>query len=393
MSTVTALSSRIDPIARARALGPAIAAVADEIESTQEIPEPVLTQLHESRLLRMLLPRSVGGDQIEPWTYLGAVEEIARHDGSVAWNISVANGSTLIAPFISLEAASTVYSNPRSVISWGPVNQHRAIAVPGGYRISGEWHFSSGRRQANWIGVHCQVVEPDGTLRQNRFGRPTVRTLIMPKDRSTSIHDWKTLGLRGTASEGYSVKDVFVPEAYSGTRDDPNLRRDRGKLYAFTMQGLYAVGAAGVALGIAGAMFDAFVELASAKTPRGLARMADDPVVQADIARRQARLGSARSWLTDILKQVWDGADDIEPIDPSNRALIRLGCSQAIESAIEVGDWVFRAAGTSAIFVGSPFERRFRDLHTVSQQVQSRDAHFESVGKIMFHGDPVGTFM
>ena len=84
MSTVTALSPRIDPVARARALGPAIAAVADTIEHTQEIPEPVLTELHESRLLRMLLPRSVGGDQIEPWTYLYAVEEIATHDGSVS---------------------------------------------------------------------------------------------------------------------------------------------------------------------------------------------------------------------------------------------------------------------------------------------------------------------
>ena len=66
MSTVATLpvASKPDPVARARALGPALTAAADAIERTQEIPEPLLTQLHEARLFRMLLPRSVGGDQV-----------------------------------------------------------------------------------------------------------------------------------------------------------------------------------------------------------------------------------------------------------------------------------------------------------------------------------------
>src|SRR6185437_13261310 len=259
MTDVAVLPGKADPLAQARKIGPAIANVADEIEATQEIPEPVLTALHESRLFRMLLPRSAG------------------------WNVFVSNSSALIAPFIPLEAARTIYGDPRGLISWGPPNQHRAIAAPGGYRVTGEWHFSSGRRQANWIGVHCQVIEPDGSLRLNRFGRPTVRTLLMPKSETTAIHDWRTLGMRGTASEGYSVRDVFVPEGFSGTREDPTLRRDRGPLYAFTMQGLYAVGVAGVALGIARAMLEAFVELAAEKAPRNQGRLADNPAVQSDV--------------------------------------------------------------------------------------------------------------
>src|SRR6185295_16712791 len=103
MSTVTPLPSRPDPVVRARELGPAIEAAANEIERSMEIPEPLISRLHESRLFRMLLPRSVGGDQLEPWIYLAAVEEIARHDGSVGWNLFVANSSALIAPFISEE--------------------------------------------------------------------------------------------------------------------------------------------------------------------------------------------------------------------------------------------------------------------------------------------------
>jgi alkylation response protein AidB-like acyl-CoA dehydrogenase len=393
MNDVGVSTRKPDPVARAREIGPAIAAVADEIERTQDIPEPVLTALHDSRLYRMLLPRSVGGEQVEPWVYFAAIAEISRFDGSVGWNMFVANSSALIAPFILLEAAQTIYSNPRGLISWGPPNHHKAVAAPGGYRITGEWHFSSGYRQANWIGAHGHVVEPDGSLRLNRFGRPTVRTLLMPKDKTVPIHDWNTLGMRGTASEGYAVKDVFVPEAFTGTREDPTLRRDRGPLYAFTTQGLYAVGVSAVALGLARAMLDAFVELALEKAPRNLGRLADSPVVQSELARREADLGAARAWLVEILKDIWERADDIEPIAATDRAKLRLGCTQAIHVAEKTADWVYKAAGTSAIFIGTPFERRFRDIHTLSQQIQSREAHFETVGRVMLLGDPDGTFL
>ena len=382
-----------DPVARARGLGPAIAAAADEIERSQTIPEPLLSEMHRARICRMLLPVSVGGDQVEPWVYLRAVEEISRHDASVGWNVFVANSAALIAPFIPLDSAHTIFDDPRALIAWGPPNQHKAVAVPGGYRVSGEWHFASGSRQSTWMGAHCAVVEADGSLRLNRVGRPTVRTLLFPRDRAEPIHDWNTLGMRGTASEGYSVTDLFVPEGFTGTREDPALRRDRGPLYAFTMQGLYAVGVAGVAFGIARAMLDSFTSLAKDKVPRGHVRLSDSPVVQADLARREANLGAARAYLTEILKDIWESADDIEPIGTNERMRVRLGCAHGINTAIEIADYVYKAAGVSAIFLGTPFERRFRDMHTLSQQIQSRDAHFEAVGRVMFHGDPDGSFL
>jgi alkylation response protein AidB-like acyl-CoA dehydrogenase len=382
-----------DPVARARDLGPAIAAAADEIERSQAIPEPLLTHIHAARLARILLPRSVGGDQLDPWTYLQAIEEISRHDASVGWNLFVANSAALIAPFIPLETARTIFADPRAWVAWGPPNQHRAQAVPGGYRVSGSWHFASGSRQATWMGAHCPVTEPDGSLRLNRSGRPTTRTLLFRKQHAEPIRDWNTIGMRGTASEGYRLTDLFVPEAFSGTREDPALRRDTGPLYAFTMQGLYAVGVSAVAFGIARAMLDAFIALAAEKAPRGLQRLADSPVVQADVARREAQLGAARAWLIEILKDVWASADDTAPIDLSARARVRLGCAHAITAAVEVADYVYKAAGTSAIFPGTPFERRFRDIHTLSQQIQSREAHFEAVGRVMFNGDPDAVFL
>jgi len=124
-----------------------------------------------------------------------------------------------------------------------------------------------------------------------------------------------------------------------------------------------------------------------------LVRLADSPVVQADVAHREACLGSARAYMVQVLKDIWDNADDVEPIGTDARVALRLACAHAIHTAIEAADYVYKAAGTSAIFRGTPFERRFRDMHTLSQQIQSRGAHFEAVGRVMFNGDPDGTFL
>src|SRR5450755_259062 len=259
-----------DPVARARELGAEIAAAADEIERTRRIPEAVLERLHASRLFRMLLPRSAGGDETEPAVYVAAIEELARHDASIAWNTFAINSSSLIAAYLEPAASHAIFADPRSTVAWGPPNASRARAVEGGYRLTGRWDFGSGCRQARWMGAHCHVLEADGTLRLNRFGHPTVRTLLFPAAEATLLDNWQTIGLRGTASESYSVNDLFVPEAFSSTREDPTLRRERGPLYAFTMQGVYATGCAAVGIGIARAMLSEFIALASRKAPRNL---------------------------------------------------------------------------------------------------------------------------
>lgn len=380
--------TRSDPVATARDLGTAILAAADELERTRRIPAPLLEQLHASRLLRMLLPRSLDGDQTDPMTYLAAIEQLSRHDGSIGWNVFVANSSALIAPFLEPDVAHIIFDDPDSVVAWGPPNACKATAVDGGYRVSGSWDFASGCRQATWMGAHCQVVERDGNVRRDARGQSIIRTLLFPVRDATLLDVWNPIGLRGTASDSYRVDDVFVAERFSSTRNEPEARRERGPLYAFTMQGLYAVGVAGVALGLARAMLDEFVELARRKAPRYLARLADNAVIQADVARTEASLGAARAYLIDTLATIYAQADDVGVISIPDRARVRLACTHAIHAALEVADYTYKGAGVDAIFPGSPFERRFRDIHTVSQQIQSRGAHYEAVGRILLGAIP-----
>ncbi|MBT3533711.1 MAG: acyl-CoA dehydrogenase, partial [Rhodospirillaceae bacterium] len=175
---------------------------------------------------------------------------------------------------------------------------------------------------------------------------------------------------------------------YSGTRDDPSLRRRSGPLYAFPQQTLYTVGVASVALGIGRAMLSAFVDLAAEKTPRGLARLADTATVQAGIAKGEATLGASRAYLLEALAEVYAGAGETEPIDIPDRARVRLAATHAIHGASDVTDWVYKAAGVSAIFPGTPFERRFRDMHTLTQQIQARESHYETAGQVLLGMPP-----
>ncbi len=392
MDDVVNRSPLINPLARVRELAPAIVAAADTIERTRRIPEKLLTELHEARLFRMLLPLSVGGDELDPVIYVRAVEAAASHDGSIGWCLSIANSIGLIAPYLDLEIARAIFGGPRATCAWGPPNEGTAKAVPGGYRVTGQWSFASGCRHSSWMGAHGNVVEADGSLRLNRFGRPTIRTWLFPTEQATLIDTWDTIGLRGTASDSYRVDDLFVSEEFSSTREDPEARQEPGRLYAFPQQTMYSVGISSVALGLARGMLDAFIELACRKTPRGMVRLADSGVVQAEIAKCEARLGAARAYLYDTIGEIYETADAVAPIDIPARGRVRLAGTHAIAMAVSVADYTYKAAGVDAIFPGSPFMRRFRDIHTVSQQIQSRDVHFETCGQILL-GNPPAVFL
>jgi len=359
------IQPRSDPVARARELGAQIAAAADEIERTQRIPEALLNRLHDSRLFRMLLPRSAGGDETAPAVYAAAIEELARHDASIAWNVFVANSSSLIAAYLEPAVNQAIFADPRSIVAWGPPNASRARAVDVGYRLTGKWDFASGCRQARWMGAHCHVLEADGALRLNHFGRPMVRTLLFPASDATLLDTWRTSGCAAPRRTPIASTMCSSPR-----RSAPRarIRRCAASVARSTLLpcSVSTTGVAAVAFGIARAMLSEFLTLASRKAPRGLARLADNAVVQADVARAEARLGSARAYFIETLTTIYARADDVAPIEITDRARVRLACTNAIQGAVEVADFAYKGAGVDAIFPGGPFERRFRDMHTLS---------------------------
>jgi len=167
--------------------------------------------------------------------------------------------------------------------------------------------------------------------------------------------------------------------------------RQPGLLYAFSSSNIYASGFAGVALGIARSALDAFVELARDKIPRGAKRtLRDNNVIQAQVSQSEARLSGARAFLLSSLDEIWQDVGGSGRLTTDHNTTIRLASTWAIHQAREVVDTAYHAAGATAIFDSNPFERRFRDIHTVIQQYQGRQAHFETVGQTLLGLEPEG---
>jgi alkylation response protein AidB-like acyl-CoA dehydrogenase len=380
---------------RVQALLPEIAAYADETERERRIAAPLVAAMLEAGLFRMLLPRPFNGFETDPLTFITAIEEIAKADASTAWSLCQTAVCAMIAAYLPPETAMEVFGrDPKAVLAWGPGPTGRGVVAPGGYRVAGNFAFASGGRHATWLGAHVPVYEADGSPRRTSAGAPVVRTVLFPASLAPMTDIWHVVGLRGTGSDAYAVNDLFVPETHAAGRDDPADRRYPGPLYTLPSSSVYACGFASLALGVARALLDAFVALAMEKTPRGYKHtLRNSAVTQTEIAEAEARLRAARLYLRGTLGEVWQSVERTNALSTDQRMAMRLAASQTLKEAIGVGDFAYHAAGATAIFESHPFERRFRDLHAVAQQVQARRSHFETVGKYLLDVEYDMTFL
>lgn len=384
-------------ISRAEALRPIVEAASDDIEEQRRLSPDLLDKLHGAGLFRLLLPRSCKGDETDPVTFFHVIETIARGDASTAWCLSQAGGCAMTAAYLEPTAAHEIFGkDPHAVLAWGP-GPARAVVCEGGYRITGKWAFASGGRHATWIGCHAPVFNPDGSQLLTRTGRLVERTLLVRASDVKWTDIWHVVGLRGTASDQFEIADHFVPAAYSFARDFAHPafeRRESGPLYRVSAMACYEVGFAGVALGIARGALDNFVETAKTKVPRGArSPIRDSAVVQTNLAQAEVAVRSARAFLMQEMAAIWTEICAGGELTVAHRITLRMASTNAIHRAREAVDFAYNAAGATAIFENHPLERRFRDIHTVTQQLQGRLSHFETVGAWMMDVDTDLTFI
>jgi indole-3-acetate monooxygenase len=369
-------------VERARTLAPLIAGEADEIERTRSLTEPVVSALIDNGLYRVLLPQSVGGFEAAPEIFMQVLEEVAKADASTAWCLGQCSVCAMIAAYLDADAAQEIFNTPPGILAWGAIANEVQV-VPGGYRANGRWDFASGSHQASWLGAHVRIVEADGKPRLKPNGAPEVRTILFPVT-SATMHDvWDVIGLNGTGTDSYSVENLFIPEKFAALRDEPTALREPGPLYKLTTYTVFGLGFAAVSLGVARATLDAAIDLARGKESPGLKAMRENSATQGQIGRTEGNLRAARAYLYATVTEVWRELTRTGEATDEHRIALRLAATWTIHQAASVVDTAYRMAGATAVFRANKFERRFRDMHAISQQVQARDTHYEDVGKAM----------
>jgi alkylation response protein AidB-like acyl-CoA dehydrogenase len=380
----------------ARALGPAIEDAAERIERDRLLPRDLVDALFDAGLFTMLLPASLGGAELDLPTFARAVEELARADGSVAWCIGQANGLAAYMAYLDPAVAHDVFRQQRTILANGPGEGNRpgrADEVDGGYQVTGKWLFASGIGHATWLLAVCHLFDRTGTRVEDAGGKAAQRLMLIPKS-SATLHDvWHVSGLRGTGSQGFSVTDLFVPSNRM-IWFAPERRTERGPLYLFSNNGIFGPAFGSVSLGLAHTSLTDIVDFAAGKVPRGMERsIRENTTVQAAVATAQARLGAARTYLHQTLSEVWSSVAREALLTVDQQVAVRLAATHATHEAAAVVDTAYSLAGSNAIFEDRPFERRFRDVHAVTQQLQARKAHYEHVGRYLLGLEPETAFL
>jgi indole-3-acetate monooxygenase len=373
-------------IAAARNLTPQIDTLRSEIERERRLPSSLVETMRSAHLFGLWLPRKFGGRELHPVDFVRTIEALSCADGSVGWCVTLANVYGLLAGSLSEAAADEIFGNHEIVA--GTINPTgTAVAVDGGYRVTGRWAYGSGIDHSSWVLGNC-IIHDGSTPRRTSSGAPDMRFIFFPRSDVEIIDTWHVGGMRGTGSHDFRVDDLFVPK----DRSIPafvSLGTQPGTLFRMPLLSLFVVALAAVTLGIARAALDALYELAGAKTPMGSAMLLrEKPVAQFSAARAESLVQAARAFVIDAVGKQWDDVAAGEQPSLQKRASVRLACTYAGEACVKAVDLVYHTAGGSALYDSNRFERCLRDVHAATQHIGLTTNNYELAGRVLFGIDP-----
>ena len=364
----------------ARDLAPRIDALAAEIEAQRRLPEALLEELFAQDIFRALVPRALGGQERELPEFMAAVEQLARADASTAWCVNQAGVFATMSAWFEPEGAAEIWADEHCAIGNGPPPLGTATVIDGGFEVTGRWSFSSGCDHATWLSGIARVHNAEA------------RMFFFPRA-EVNFHDtWDVRGLRGTGSHDFSVDARFVPMRRSvkvPTGAVPTAAGQRpGPLFVVPTVLLFACGFAAVAVGVARGALDDALALARAKTARfSRTALKADPHVLEQVGRAETVLRGARHYLFGTVAEVWVEVLRSGSIGLQQRILLRMAATHCIRESARVVDIAYNVAGTDAIHEAQSLQRRFQDMHVITQHVQARTAFYAGLGGYFLNGD------
>jgi indole-3-acetate monooxygenase len=331
------------------ALATSIRAAADEIETERRLPETLVRKLEEAGIFSMAMPRSWGGPELDPLTQFRVIEALGMTDGSVAWCAMINVDGGYFTAFLEQEVVRAMYPDIRvgTAITATPLSQ--AVAVKGGYRVSGTPAFVSGSHHCECVFVGCKVTK-DGVSQVNDMGVPITRQCLVRVSQCEILDTWHTTGLRGTGSNDLRLSDVFVPAEHTFSFQDPNLVKRKGPLYAFP-----------------------FMFFAKAYA----------------VGRAETLLASARAYQFETMGSLWQTFVEGGEPTPVQIARFTTTANHVMGVCVDVVQLVCKAAGGTAIYQKGPFDRCLRDVLTINQHAIASLRTYEMAGRLLLGLEPL----
>lgn len=348
------MDTLLDPTARASALLPALKERAARAEQLRRIPSDSVRDLLASGLIRIGIPDRFGGCGFDIDATFAVSMELGRGCGSTAWCYSTWSAHNWFLGYFPERCQEEHFAAGTDVLVASALNpaNGRAEPVPGGYRVSGRWTFSSGCDAADWVIVGC------GARAEDR------RWLLLPRAGYDIVDTWFAVGLRGTGSKDVVARDVFVP----GYRTvDPNRTGDDDRTgwdlherasYRVPLKMLTDWALAAPIIGMAQGVVDEFLAQA-----RGGDRGAAPVARQLRLAEAAAEVDTARTLHRAEVRAILDSSGESRWFTPLERARSTRNASFCAKLCLRAANRLYEAGGARAIMETGPVQRLHRDVN------------------------------
>jgi 3-hydroxy-9,10-secoandrosta-1,3,5(10)-triene-9,17-dione monooxygenase len=353
-----------DACARARQLIPTLSGRAIRTEQERRIPAETIADLHESGLLRILQPQSVGGAELPFECLVRVTAMLARACGSTAWVYANLAHHHFMLALWAPEAQEEIWGAHADALIGSALMfpPGRATPVPGGYKLSGRWKFASGIDACAWTMVGG-IASADGEL-------PDYRVFLLPAADYRVIDTWYAAGLRGSGSNDIEVADTFVPEhrtlpvRLTKGCAAPGAARNPSPLYRLPVFDMFPYVVAAVSLGIAEAAVECFTEETRHRvTSYTTTLLADHATVQMRLGEAAAAVDAAGQLLVANCRRAMDMAERTEVPSIAEKIRLRRDGAYAARLCTRAVDLLFEVGGAEYLYDDRPMQRFFRDIH------------------------------
>lgn len=366
----------------AKKLVPMISEAAGAAERERRLPPHVVQAMVEARLVQMAVPKVYGGLESDLIDILRVIEEISYADASTGWCLMNYQTTSFVAPLLQPKWAADIFDGAELCVPAGVLAPTaRGHFVDGGLLVSGRWGFASGCDNANWLLGAVAITDSSGEPQLDAQGAPQVLLPLFSRDQF-EIHDtWRVSGLCASGSHDIEVEEALVPDGRWLTLASP-LMVDT-PLYRFPIVSTFPPAVASVSLGVARAAFDCFLDLSEGKVPAGIKTpLRELASAQIDIALAEAQTDSARSYIYETVAELWQTAEQGEPVTVDAKRRVRLAGIHGAAAAASAVDLLYNAAGASSIANSCPLQRHFRDVHVTTQHMHVNRTGFERMGRL-----------
>lgn len=364
------LTTSSDLAAKAKALIPLLDANAAHADTEGELAPVVVDALHDQGFFGMWVPKVLGGAELDPVRSLEVLENLSYGDASAGWVVMAACLSTGTgAAYLAEDAVKELYRPGERFPVIAGQGTRPGVAVPhdGGFLVSGSWSFASGLLHGTHIHT-LAIIE--GT------GEP--RIFVVPREKAELLGNWDVMGLRGTGSIDYTLDNVYVPDGYShfAVTQDPKCG---GSLYHIGIIGFAEICHSGWALGVGRRLLDELAELVQSKAGRPGSQADSDAFLQG-FAKAEGQLRAAKALLVETWRDAQVTLDAGGHLSRRQHTLVRLSLTNVTQALAEVANFVYLAAGTTALRRGT-IQRLVRDVHAGTQHVTSSPAVVSNCGR------------